>query len=150
MKDSFIRSLIGNFLVIIQFGCLAWLIFSGPVFVFNTLLLGLKAFSILILIWAIAAMRHSKLNVYPRIRKGAIFIAQGPYRVIRHPMYLAVILFAIAMLLERITFLRFILLIVLVINLLIKIEFEEKMLSEEFSEYVSYKKKTRKLFPFIY
>lgn len=150
MKDSFIRSLTGNVLVIIQFGCLAWLIFSGPVFVFNTLLLGLKAFSILILFWAIAAMRHSKLNVYPSIRKGAIFIARGPYRLIRHPMYLAVILFAIALLLERITFLRFILLIVLVINLLIKIEFEEKMLSEEFSEYVSYKKKTRKLFPFIY
>ncbi len=95
-------------------------------------------------------MRQSKLNVFPEVRKGTIIIMTGPYRLIRHPMYISVILFTIAQLLDKTTYLRALILIVLIVDLIIKIGFEEKMLIEKFPEYQKYIDGTKKLLPYIY
>jgi protein-S-isoprenylcysteine O-methyltransferase Ste14 len=144
------KSLKSYALVIIQFGCIAGLLLTGPIFARKPLCMFLEIFGIVLVFWAVIAMRTSKISVFPNLKEGAVFIGKGPYRIIRHPMYLAVVLLAISLVMEKFSLLRVAMLVLLVLNLLIKIEFEESMLEKEFKEYGRYSKRTRKLLPFIY
>lgn len=137
-------------LVTVQFGCLAVLLITGPFLAYEPIVICIAGFSILLGLWAIATMSRSKITVFPILKEGAVFITKGPYRVIRHPMYLAIILFAFSLVLEKMNLFRILVMLILVLNLIVKIEFEEKILVQEFKEYKSYKKGTRKLIPFIY
>jgi protein-S-isoprenylcysteine O-methyltransferase Ste14 len=150
MNDQRNKRIISYFLVLIQFGCLAGLLFTGPLLVHKPLQMVLQFLSVLLIIWAIVAMRKSKLSVFPDLKEGATFIVNGPYRMIRHPMYLAVIIFALSIVSEKMSYIRVLFLLFLIIDLLIKIEFEERILVKEFKDYSNYKKVTRKLIPYIY
>jgi protein-S-isoprenylcysteine O-methyltransferase Ste14 len=144
------RIFISRILVIMQLTCLAALFFTGPVLARKPIFISIEILSILILSWSVSVMSFSKLNVFPDVRKGAILISQGPYKLIRHPMYLAVILFSLSVVLEFLNPLRLLILLVLVITLIYKIEFEEKLLIKNFNKYPDYRKTTKKLIPFIY
>lgn len=144
---SFFKSVV---LVGIQFTCLLVLIASGPVFDFRSNAIILEILSILIGLWAILVMQASKLTIFPDLRTGSILIRKGPYRLVRHPMYLAVILFAISLLLTNFTVMRLGVVLILIIDLLLKIEYEEKILINVLDEYSEYKRKTYKLIPLLY
>ena len=78
-------------------------------------------------------------------------VTNGVYKYIRHPLYLGEILrnFGFAILLSSLYGLALIFLGC--IFLIFRIEIEESMLIDEFGhEYEEYKKRTKKLFPFIY
>jgi protein-S-isoprenylcysteine O-methyltransferase Ste14 len=144
------REINSYILVIVQFGCLLGLLYTGPFITHKPLENCIEIFSLLLVIWALVAMSRSKVSVFPDLKQGAVLIAKGPYKFIRHPMYLAVILFSLSVVIDKPSSLRILIVILLIINLLIKIEFEEKILMKEFKEYGSYIKETRKLLPFIY
>jgi protein-S-isoprenylcysteine O-methyltransferase Ste14 len=110
----------------------------------------LGSVSVVLVLWSVYAMRSSNLNVFPDVRRGSSLIRQGPYKIIRHPMYLAVILFSISLLLTNVNLLRILTLALLIIDLVIKIEYEETLLIKEFPDYSKYKVKTYKLIPLIY
>ena len=137
-------------LVMVQFICLGIFLFTGPFIVHNRFAFITEIFSFFLGMWAIVAMRTSKLSIFPDVRDGAALISKGPYRFIRHPMYLAVILFTISLLINYFTYLRLMVFILLLADLLLKIEFEEKKLNHAFGEYDQYKKQSVKLIPFIY
>lgn len=101
-------------------------------------------------VWAIFVMRNSKLRITPDVATGARLIKKGPYKYIRHPMYCAVLLFCIGLVLTNMYTLTLEFLAILFIVLLLKIYYEEKLLSKSFSNYKSYAKKTKKIIPFIY
>ena len=147
---SVVRSLTSIILVTIQFLCLFFLIYTGTVYNLGNYAFLLELTSILLGSWAVYAMRTSKLNIFPELRPGSSLIRKGPYRIIRHPMYLAVILFAISMLLNYFTLFRLLIVSVLAIDLVIKIEYEETLLDKELPGYIEYRSKTYKLIPYIY
>jgi protein-S-isoprenylcysteine O-methyltransferase Ste14 len=150
MTSRTFRRIKGFILVLIQFICLGGIIYTGSLVLDKLYSLFLEIFSFCLALWAIIVMQQSKLNVFPEVRKGAIIIMKGPYRLIRHPMYVSLILFTIAQVLDKTTYLRVIILIVLILDLIIKIEFEEIMLVDMFPEYKIYADRTKKLLPFIY
>ena len=78
-------------------------------------------------------------------------LTKGVYKYIRHPLYLGEILrnFGLAIFLSSLYGMALIFLGC--IFLLFRIEIEEKMLIDEFgNEYEEYKKRTKKLFPYLY
>ena len=82
--------------------------------------------------------------------EGRRLVTQGPYAVIRHPLYLAE---AVAALGVVITFLSPWALILIAIQLalqIVRIHYEEKVLKEHFPEYEDYAKRTWRLIPGIY
>jgi protein-S-isoprenylcysteine O-methyltransferase Ste14 len=81
----------------IQYVLLIWLLWSNTWMVKNPFWMGLQISGIAVGLWAIFEMQKSKLNIAPHVRKGAILISSGPYRVIRHPMYLSLLLFFLPM-----------------------------------------------------
>jgi protein-S-isoprenylcysteine O-methyltransferase Ste14 len=139
----------GLIFVIVQFACGAVLALTGPVFTLKWPgLLVLAAFGLLI--WAIVTLRLHTLTAMPEIRQGATLTTAGPYRWIRHPMYTAALLLTGAWLAMDFTWWRLLIYLLLALNLIVKLHYEERLLSAHYPGYADYRKTTRKLIPFLY
>ncbi|MFT6165977.1 MAG: protein-S-isoprenylcysteine O-methyltransferase Ste14 [Vicingaceae bacterium] len=113
--------------------------------------------SIIIAIWAGWELKKSKLSVFPELKDGAQLINTGPYHIIRHPIYSALLLFFLPTVVlgegsvvlgeGSIVILVF---FVLLTTLIFKMKYEEKILKYHFAEYEQYSKKSFYLIPFIY
>ena len=103
-----------------------------------------------IVLWATISMRKSVIKVFPDVDKQAKLIENGPYQWIRHSMYSGVLFAFIGLLLTQTTLIRFLAYILLTVDLILKLNFEESLLEKHFKNYRFYKKKTFRLVPFIY
>ncbi len=100
-------------------------------------------------IWAIYVFRF-RFSIFPDIKEGQTLNTFGPYKFIRHPMYTSVISLTLIWVINNLSLLRFIVWSALVIVLIIKLKYEEKLLTEKFPEYSYYMKNSKMLFPFLY
>jgi protein-S-isoprenylcysteine O-methyltransferase Ste14 len=137
-------------LVTLQFTLIVLLLFTTATYRVSVISIVLLAASVLLVAWAIIAMRQSKFRISPVPATVAVLITNGPYKYIRHPMYTAIVLGAAGLLTCYFSWLRLGMSVVLAIMLIIKLFWEEKMLAEKFSGYTNYKKKTRRLLPFVF
>lgn len=131
--------------VLLQFMLIALLILSAN---FSNIGLNyiLLATSIIIGLIAVKDMKMQNLNVIPELRKNHIFINTGIYKYIRHPMYLAIFIFALFLVLNNISIFAIFIYFSLIVTLYLKSNLEEKYLVERFSNYVDYKIKTGRFF----
>ncbi|MBK6629033.1 MAG: isoprenylcysteine carboxylmethyltransferase family protein [Flavobacteriales bacterium] len=83
-------------LVSAQFTLLAGLALTAPWAALGALRITLFAASLLLVGWAMLAMGGRTFSVFPEPRPDARLTLRGPYRWVRHPMYLAVLLAAVA------------------------------------------------------
>jgi protein-S-isoprenylcysteine O-methyltransferase Ste14 len=97
-----------------------------------------------------ATMQKSKLRILPEPSPNATLITNGPYHFIRHPMYTAILFGSTGLVIHHFTLVRLVLIIALAIVLLIKLGWEEKMLSQKFEGYYEYMKHTKRILPFIF
>lgn len=81
----------GRLLVSAQFLLIMLLIWpwTAPVFVLPALLLTLPALALGI--WILRHNRIGNFNIRPELKSGAQLIIEGPYALVRHPMYVAVL-----------------------------------------------------------
>ena len=136
-------------LVIIQILTMVYLlIFNNPL-IFG---LGLvfQAIGIFIGIWGILIMGIGNFNIQSEVKSDSL-ITTGPYKWIRNPMYMAVILVYVPIVIQNFSWINALVFIVLFIAILLKIYFEEQFLEERFGDnYLEYKRKTKSLLRFIY
>lgn len=137
-------------LVVFQFATLFGIMFTGPLFASGFVLLGLQIIGVILGIWSVLVMKIGNFNIIPVPVSNAELRIKGPYKYIRHPMYSSLLLFALAELINFFTFFRLIVFIFLIWSLLIKLNFEEKMLVLQFSDYEKYRSNSKRLIPFIY
>lgn len=137
-------------LVTLQFALIGLLLFSTAGFKISAFALTLLIASVFLVLWAIISMRQSKLRITPVPANEAKLITTGPYRFIRHPMYTAVLSGAAGLLSAYFSWIRLGIAITLALVLIIKLFWEEKMLTEKFSGYTNYKKNTRRLLPYLF
>ena len=100
-------------------------------------------------LWAIFTMGRY-INISPKLKENALLRTSGPYRFVRHPMYLALVVFCGAFVLSNISLYTFALWLALLFILGIKINYEERILRSRFPDYSSYAKKTKRIIPFLY
>lgn len=138
------------FLVTVQFVCLV-------ILVIPLLQKDISPLAFLIVITGVAlgssafyAMRTSKFHAMPDVDKKAILITSGPYKYIRNPMYSSLLIIGLGLVLLEPRPLMFIVYSILVIDLIAKSNYEEKLLIRHFSAYRLYIKSTYRLVPFIY
>ena len=85
------------------------------------------------------------------IREGQKLIEHGLYRVVRHPIYFGIILAVVGIPVAAASVRGVLVMLLLVPVFLNRIRMEEKLLVQAFGdEYRAYRKKTKKLIPFIY
>jgi len=100
-------------------------------------------------LWAIVTMgRH--VNISPKLREGAPLQTSGPYRFVRHPMYLALLVFCGGYVIGKFTIYSVSLWLAIVLVLALKIYYEERILRTRHSGFEGYAKKTKRLIPFVF
>jgi protein-S-isoprenylcysteine O-methyltransferase Ste14 len=98
---------------------------------------------------AVVNMRLSNLNIVPTLKDKHQLVTYGIYRFIRHPMYTSVLLFCLAFTLTNLHSLSLLIMLVLFIDLILKSNVEETLLTERFNTYHDYKNKTGRFLPFL-
>jgi len=116
----------------------------------NYYLATIQVIGFIVAAWAIWEMNKSKINIAPTPRSGSRLIQSGPYKLVRHPMYLSLILTLTPAMISYYKPLHLAIFIVFLINLVFKMFFEEGLLKEYFSDYKDYMKKSWRLFPFVF
>lgn len=137
-------------LVFIQFAALAFIFLTGPLFAANSLLLFLELAGVALGIWAILAQGIGNFSFTPEPIRGAHLVTRGPYALIRHPMYAALLLTTLPLVVSLPSVARIVVWLVLLADLLIKLNYEEGLLAKKFSDYASYRARTFRLIPFLF
>lgn len=137
-------------LVTIQFIVLIALLVTTKQWHFSTISITLLFLSAALMFWAMLVMSKSRLRVQPIPAPDATMIIAGPYRFIRHPMYSSLLLGSAGLLIMYFSLFRLLLVLILIIDLLFKLNFEEQLLTRKFSNYSYYKTISKRLIPFIY
>jgi protein-S-isoprenylcysteine O-methyltransferase Ste14 len=99
---------------------------------------------------ALWAFQRSRLSVFPEPNAGSQLLTHGIYRHIRHPIYTAVLLIAGSLAFEDGSRMRIVAWVLLLVVLLMKMDYEERLLLQKFPGYSDYKKKTWRLIPLVY
>lgn len=136
-------------LVTIQFSMIGLLLFTGPWFASWQGLIWQTA-GVLLGLWALQTMHLGHFNIIPDPRPDSPLVQAGPYRLIRHPMYAALLLIFTPLVLETPNEWRWLFWSILLLNLLLKLTYEEQLLNAKFADYRDYQSRTKKIIPFIY
>jgi protein-S-isoprenylcysteine O-methyltransferase Ste14 len=112
---------------------------------------GVSALGILLGAWAFFVMMGaSRFSIFPEVTKGTKLVTSGPYRLMRHPMYVALLLYAAGRLINNYNTMTVFFSILLVATLTIKVHVEEKFLKKAFPKYRQYAKTTARFIPWVY
>jgi protein-S-isoprenylcysteine O-methyltransferase Ste14 len=136
-------------LVSIQAISILLILVTGRPFAGYLPLLIIQIAGILLGIWAIASMGRANTNITPLVKQSAMLVTNGPYAFIRHPMYSAVLLTIWPLIIDQYSLLRLTIGLVLTIDLIVKLLFEESLLRQHFAGYEIYMKETKRLIPFV-
>jgi protein-S-isoprenylcysteine O-methyltransferase Ste14 len=113
-------------------------------------LISIQVLSGILLIWTWFFLVPGKFHIMPDHIKSDKLITGGPFRWIRHPMYLSLMLFLVPLVIEYYNWWRLLVLIIFVVNMVIKMFFEEKALQLRFPDYASYMQHSKRVIPFIF
>tara|TARA_B110000037_G_scaffold201006_1_gene242028 strand:+ start:441 stop:866 length:426 start_codon:yes stop_codon:yes gene_type:complete len=136
--------------VLSQFISIALLSYFGNVLTFDWYVM-LQLVVVALGIWAVRSVGENNWSVYPTPNEGSSISATGAYKYVRHPMYTALILFFLPVVLRADGFFSWTIYGVLILTLIVKIIFEERQLIKKHTEYTHFKKVTKKrLIPFVW
>jgi protein-S-isoprenylcysteine O-methyltransferase Ste14 len=134
-------------LVAVQLVLTVYLVLGGPLVPPSPALAAAEALAIGLAAWSLSVMRRKHMRIGPEPGPDARLVTHGPYRWVRHPMYSALLLLTLGLVLGRPSAIRLAAWIVLAAVLLAKISREERLLRERFPDYVDYAGRSRKLIP---
>lgn len=106
--------------------------------------------SIALGIYTLLYNRLGNFNIRPEPKASGRLITSGPYRLIRHPMYGALMLAMAAFVAAEQSALKLGLWIALGLILLAKAGFEEQLMSEKFPNYQDYRERSKRFIPYIF
>lgn len=112
--------------------------------------IALVAAGIAIGLWALSANRPGNFNVRPEPRAGGRLVTGGPYRLVRHPMYVAVLVFALGCCAGYATPWRWVALAALAAVLRVKAGVEERGMAARHPGYAEYARTRKRFVPFVW
>lgn len=106
----------------------------------------LCAVGVLIMFSALATIRDT-VQINPEPKAGGQLTTTGIYRFLRHPIYTAIILMVVGLFLKKPTILMAVAGASIVIFLLLKVRFEEKLLRATYPGYAEYQRRVCGVLP---
>lgn len=145
--------LTGIILVILQFALLmvlGWQVVTNATGSISIYSLVPLLSGVLLGLWAVSANRPGNFNIRPQPKPGGKLIEHGPYHVIRHPMYLSLMLVGLGAALVSMQTVSWISWAALVAVLAAKAILEERTLLRQVPEYRQYWARTWQFFPGLF
>lgn len=102
-----------------------------------------------ILGWSALRLGRS-LTPFPRPREHGVLVTDGPYGIVRHPIYAGVVLTCFGISLGTENLLRLAVTGLLLVFFDLKSRREERWLEESYPAYPNYKRRVKKLIPWLY
>lgn len=100
--------------------------------------------------WALTANGIGNFNIRPTPRAGGVLAQSGPYRLIRHPMYSAVLLCAVAAALASASTVGWVLCAALAVVLGAKATIEERWMLSAHPAYADYRQRSKRFIPMLW
>lgn len=148
------RRMGGAVLVLLQFGLLVGLaVMAAPQMMQGAMTLpcwGLFALSVGLAGWTLWHNRLGNFNVHPEPKTNGQLVTTGPYRLIRHPMYTAVLLLAAGLVCVADQLLAWLACAALFAVLWVKAMLEERWLRECHPRYANYCQRSKRFIPWLY
>jgi protein-S-isoprenylcysteine O-methyltransferase Ste14 len=101
-------------------------------------------------LWALTANRPGNFNIRPEPKPRGQLVTSGPYRYVRHPMYLAVMLGMLGFCVGYATPWRWAALAALAVVLAIKAGVEERAMAARHPGYADYARGSKRIVPFVW
>jgi protein-S-isoprenylcysteine O-methyltransferase Ste14 len=106
----------------------------------------ISAIAFAIAVYGLLYLRRS-LSIIPEVRR---LVTGGPYRMVRHPLYAAEILAAVAFVMVNPGALPVVVLAPFIATQLVRARFEERLLTQAYPEYITYAQHTPRIVPFVW
>jgi len=129
------------FLMFLKYGTQTRYLYVGLAITFLGIIIGILAFK---------EHESNNFNIRPDIKENCKLVTTGIYTYIRHPMYLAVLLSMLGVVLIYFTYYELILFICLLSTLLVKLFYEESLWKCHSRAYNEYLRNTKRLIPYIF
>jgi protein-S-isoprenylcysteine O-methyltransferase Ste14 len=136
-------------LVFLQFGFIGLIAYPSRAPVLELFSVTLFIAGLAVFFAAFLTMKSKNFTVMPEPRAGSALVTNGIYSLVRHPMYLAVLLCAAGASLAYGLLWKWCLSIALLAVLLVKLRREEKMLLQKYDDYAAYRDRTKAIVPFV-
>ncbi len=136
--------------VFIQLSLIAYVCISEIPFCSTPYLLAIEIWGILMVLFAVWSMKMGNFNINSVPKEKGELRTTGFYAVVRHPMYLSTLVVLLPLVIDYFNYYRLAAYVLLILVLIFKLTFEEKLLLKEFEGYRDYRKKTWRLVPFVY
>jgi len=135
--------------IVIQLASIIVIFISGTVLQYKIIYYCLIILCLIPGVWGMYTMKF-RFNVAPDLIYGSKFVTTGPYKYIRHPMYTSVLGITLIIVVFSFSYFLLMMWLILLVDLIMKLSYEENILLKEFSGYSGYKSKTKRLIPFVY
>ncbi len=99
--------------------------------------------------WAVLTIGLTRVSLHPEVRARAVLITVGPYRLIRHPMYTALLLFCAGFVFSPYRLWKLGAWLLLLLILYAKTRIEERQLLARFPDYAHYAQRSWRFLPWI-
>ena len=94
--------------------------------------------------------RIGNFSIYPTPRRHTTVVTGGPYRWIRHPMYVALMLMMVGIAGYNGTWRNALGAMLVIVVVVTKAAIEESLMSAEFAEYAAYRRRSWRFIPLLY
>jgi protein-S-isoprenylcysteine O-methyltransferase Ste14 len=147
-----------NVLVLLQLATMAALALPWRIAGWNAGGTALVAIGAALGAWTLTANRPGNFNVRPEPKAQGHLVTSGPYRYVRHPMYLAVLVIAAGFAIgysdtghwRGVDAARAALWLALALVLHLKADVEERELRAKYPQYADYARRAKRIVPFVF
>jgi protein-S-isoprenylcysteine O-methyltransferase Ste14 len=102
-------------------------------------------------IWARVVLGHNWSGLVMMVRDGHQLVQDGPYAIVRHPIYTGLLAAILGTALTLGTLASWIAVASGLAGILLRVDVEERLMASEFGDaHAAYREKTRKLIPFVW
>jgi protein-S-isoprenylcysteine O-methyltransferase Ste14 len=121
---------------------------TGNLFSSSPVVIAVQILAVGLLVWARRSFPAGAFRV-DATPSAETVIRQGPYRLIRHPMYTGALMFTWASVLSHFSVLTGTLGAVVTIVIALRVVFEERFLRERYPDYAAYMQTTKAVVPYL-
>ncbi|HVY54476.1 MAG TPA: methyltransferase [Thermodesulfobacteriota bacterium] len=126
------------------------LVLMGSPVATHPLLIFVQIAGLWIILWVLWTNSVKKFRITLDLPPETRFVAKGPYSFVRYPVYTALLVITLTLVIDRLEIEELVLWLLLFIVFIFDIRYEERLYTSYFGDYSLYRDRTSRLIPYVY